>query len=191
MIRLVFMIEELSLKVVLDNVLPSILPENFYPIIIPHDGKSDLEKSIPRKIRAWKDTDTTKYIFIILRDQDSGNCIQIKDKLKNICQNNGRNDALIRIVCRSLESWFLGDLNAIEKACNIPNLGSQQRKKKYRNPDSLGNPEEVINKIFNNNYRKVAHAREISAHLDIQNNKSHSFNVFISGLQKIINEIDL
>ena len=51
MIQFVFMVEEVSMEECLKNLLPQILPDDIpVPIIIPHEGKKDLEKSIPRKL---------------------------------------------------------------------------------------------------------------------------------------------
>ena len=35
-------------------------------------------------------------------------------------------------------------------------------------------------------YQKVAGSRAISRHLDLDNNKSHSFNVLIEGIRRLI-----
>ena len=49
MSELVFLLEEPSMKVLLDDLLP-----RFYPTLsfrcIPHEGKQDLERSIPRPV---------------------------------------------------------------------------------------------------------------------------------------------
>ena len=50
---LVFLLEERSMKEFLDILLPKILPENVGFRTIPHEGKSDLEKSIKTKLKAW------------------------------------------------------------------------------------------------------------------------------------------
>ena len=47
---LVFLLEERSMKEFLDILLPKILPENVGFRTIPHEGKSDLEKSIKTKL---------------------------------------------------------------------------------------------------------------------------------------------
>ena len=38
-------------------------------ICVPHEGKQDLEKSIPRKLRAWREPSAH---FIVVRDNDGG-----------------------------------------------------------------------------------------------------------------------
>ena len=51
--RMVFLLEEQSMKELLDGLLPRLFPGlNF--LCVPHEGKQDLERSIPRKLRAWR-----------------------------------------------------------------------------------------------------------------------------------------
>ena len=52
--RIVFLLEEYSMKVLLEGLLPRLFPELPF-LCIPHQGKQDLEKSIPRKLRAWRE----------------------------------------------------------------------------------------------------------------------------------------
>lgn len=54
--------------------------------------------------------------FVVLIDQDSNDCIVLKDRLSGLCQEGGRENCLVRIVCHELESWFLGDLEAVGQA---------------------------------------------------------------------------
>ncbi len=180
--QLVFLLEEESMKALLDVLLPQILPQEINFLCIPHEGKQDLEKSIPRKLRAWQTPDTS---FVIVRDKDGADCIEIKNHLVNLCVQAGRNDSLVRIACHELESWFLGDLAAVEKAFNIKKLAEQQRNKKYKEPDKLSNASEELEKLVKG-YRKVSGAKKIAAYMAIDQNYSHSFNCFISGVSGII-----
>ena len=68
--ELVFLLEETSMKQLLDVFLPKILPVDIAFRTIPHNGKSDLEKSIPIKLRAWKGDVS----FVVLHDKDSNDC---------------------------------------------------------------------------------------------------------------------
>jgi hypothetical protein len=181
--QLVFLLEEESMKALLDILLPQILPPEIEFLCIPHEGKQDLEKSIPRKLRAWQTPDTT---FIIVRDKDGADCIEIKKRLVSLCQQAGRSDSLVRIACHELESWFLGDLAAVEKAFNIK-LAGQQKNRKYKEPDKLSNASEELEKLVKG-YRKVSGAKKIAAHMTIQQNYSHSFNCFISGVSNLIKQ---
>ncbi len=181
--QLVFLLEEESMKALLDVLLPQILPPEIEFLCIPHEGKQDLEKSIPRKLRAWQTPDTT---FVIVRDKDGADCIEIKSRLVSLCQQAGRSDSLVRIACHELESWFLGDLAAVEKAFNIK-LAGQQKNRKYKEPDKLSNASEELEKLVKG-YRKVSGAKKIAAHMTIQQNYSHSFNCFISGISNLIKQ---
>ena len=182
--QLVFLLEEESMKALLDVLLPQILPGGINFICIPHEGKQDLEKSIPRKLRAWQTPDTT---FVIVRDKDNADCIEIKKHLVDLCAQAGHSDSLVRIACHELESWFLGDLAAVEKAFNIKKLAEQQRNRKYKEPDKLSNASEELEKLVKG-YRKVSGAKKIAAYMTIDQNYSHSFNCFISGVSGLINQ---
>lgn len=50
--KLIFLLEEPSMKYLLDSLLPRILPSDVDFQTIPHSGKRALERSIPIKLRA-------------------------------------------------------------------------------------------------------------------------------------------
>jgi len=181
MIELYFMLEEPSMKELLAGILPQIVPEDVHYHLIKHEGKQDLEKSLPRKLKAMPQTAR----FIVVRDQDSEDCYDVKQRLTSICTNVGREDTVVRIVCHELESWLLGDLQAVEQAYGKRGIARKQGQKKYRNPDQLNNAAQELKKLVPS-YQKISGARNISQYLDIHNNCSVSFRVFIQGIQKII-----
>ena len=174
---LVFLLEEASMKTVLDIILPKILPESVFFRTIAHSGKSDLEASIPHKLKAWRQPDTK---FVIVRDQDSADCIQVKEALKKLVDPYNR-PVLIRIACRELESWYFGDLQAVSKAYGA-DVNQLSKKSKYRNPDAMGNPKDELLKLFPR-HQQIDGARKIAVHMDIENNTSDSFNCFVSGVR--------
>jgi len=178
---LVFLLEEPSMGEVLKVLLPQVLPDEIRFQLIIHDGKQDLEKSIPSRLHQWKIPNT---YFVVVRDQNSDDCVKLKQRLQSLCQQAGRSDTLVRIVCHELESWFLGDLAAVEKAFNLKGLAKQQNHKKFRVPDRLGNASEELSKLVKD-YNKVRGARAIAPYLDLAKNRSHSFQVFITGVQKL------
>ena len=61
--RIVFLLEERSMKVLLDGLLPRLFPDVAF-LCVPHEGKQDLEKSLPRKLRAWREPGVR---FVVLR----------------------------------------------------------------------------------------------------------------------------
>lgn len=181
--KLVFFLEELSAKYMLEEILPKILPPEIEFQCVSFDGKQDLEKQLPVKLKAWLYTEHIR--FIILRDQDSGDCKKIKEKLQMICANSGKPDVLIRIACHELESFYLGDLQAVGTAFHKPELVTKQNSRKFRNPDMLSNPAQELERLIPE-YEKGSGSRAIAPHLDLTQNRSISFNALISGIKRII-----
>ena len=68
MSRIVFLLEEDSMKVLLEGLLPRLFPGLSF-LCLSHEGKQDLEKSIPRKLKAWREPGVR---FVVVRDQDGG-----------------------------------------------------------------------------------------------------------------------
>ena len=65
----------------LRNLLPKLFPdfrEFEHWLIIHHQGKSDLERSYPRKMKEWREKEVR---FIILRDNDGSDCLVLKQRL--------------------------------------------------------------------------------------------------------------
>ena len=185
-INLVFMLEEESAKHLLKEILPRILSE-FQSVtyeLIPHQGKGDLQKSIPIKIRAWLTPNT---FFIILHDQDSHDCRKLKQKLKQLCVQNNKHEPLIRIVCQELEAWYFGDLDAVEKAFPPFKANKYKDKRRFKNPDAISKPSDELKRIVRGFSKGIA-AREIPRHMNIDKNTSASFNHLISGLQNLVKE---
>lgn len=134
---LIFLLEELSTKNVLEVILPKLIPEYIKYRCIAHQGKQDLAKSITIKIKAFQYNLKTK--FVVVHNQDSHDCKKLKTDLLQLCKNSGKSEVIIRIICHELESWFLGDLTAIEKAYKLKekSLSKKQTQNKFRNPDQL------------------------------------------------------
>jgi len=179
--HLVFLLEEPSMRVLLEELLPKILPPYVTFQCVPHEGKSDLRESIPRKLKAWR---TPGVRFIVLHDQESADCIKLKSDLTQCCVAGGRADTLIRIVCRALEAWLLGDLVAVEQGFQISGLAKHARKAKFRFPDRLNNPEQELKRLVPQ-YQELSGARTIAPFLDLKRNLSHSFHVFLQGLLRL------
>ncbi|MCP4158849.1 MAG: DUF4276 family protein [Deltaproteobacteria bacterium] len=183
--NIVCLLEEPSAKEMLEAILPQIIDNEISIHYVVFEGKNDLEKKIIKRIRHWQKPDS---YFLIMRDKDSGDCIDIKSKLKDKVLETGKSEqSIIRIACHELESFYLGDLKAVELGLNIPRLSKIQSKKQYRSPDNLANPAQELIRLSKNNYQKIAGSRSIAPHLKIDgSNKSHSFNVLISGIKTLL-----
>lgn len=179
--ELVFMVEEPSAREFLNIILPKILSEDFSFTIIKHEGKSDLQKSLPRKLKAFRKPNVS---FVVLMDQDGNDCKRLKAELQELCSKGERYDTLVRIVCHELESWFIGDLAAVEEAFGLTGLARKQREAKFRDPDRIGSPSQLLKSIVPE-YQKMSGARSIARHMNLDSNLSSSFNTFISGIRRI------
>lgn len=179
---IVFFLEEPSAKEMLEGLLPRVLPTQARIRYLIFNGKQDLEKNLVLKLRGWQLPDS---VFAVMRDQDSSDCQAVKKKLVELCAEAAKGYVLVRVACRELESFYLGDLATVEKGLGLNGLSNKQNKRKYRNPDILGNPSEELVRLTKGEYQKVSGSRAIGPHLDLTNNRSHSFNVLITGLRRL------
>jgi hypothetical protein len=183
--QLFFLLEEPSMEAFLEAFLPNVLPVHIHYQLIPHQGKQDLQKSIPRKLRAINVPDAK---FVILHDQDSHDCKVLKQQLIDLSSARIE-DVLIRIPCCELESWYLGHLDVLEQCFSL-NLKQVRNSSKFREPDRLGNAKEELKKLFPA-YQEVSHSKEVGLSMcsvKSEENRSESFQAFLSGLNRIINE---
>lgn len=183
MTALVFLLEEPSAKAMLEGVLPRLLPPGLEVFFMVFEGKQDLHKRMVMRMQHWQRTDTR---FVVMRDQDSGDCREVRQELAALCRRAGKPDALVRIACHELESFYLGDLAAVERGLALHGLAAKQGSRKYRAPDALANASEQLCKLTEQRYQKLSGSRAIGPHLDVGGgNRSHSFNVLIAGLRRI------
>ncbi|MCK5342450.1 MAG: DUF4276 family protein [Candidatus Heimdallarchaeota archaeon] len=182
---LVCLLEEPSAKEMVKGVFSRILTNNVCVRYIVFAGKQDLEKQLKRRLRLWQMPDS---VFLIMRDQDSGDCKVIKQNLlAKVIEVNKENVTIVRIACHELESFYLGDLKAVEEGLQINGLALRQNKRKYRNPDNLSNASQELSYLTQKKYQKIAGSRVISSYLKTDgSNQSHSFNVLLDGIRKLV-----
>ncbi len=189
MTTLVFLLEEPSAEEMLKGILPRLLPEEIIPKYLVFEGKQDLDKRLEHRVRGWLAPDA---FFVVIRDKDAGNCQEIKRRLQEKLANAGHPNSLVRIACHELETYYLGDLAAVEAGLNCRGLSKLQEKSKYRTPDNVTNPAQELAKLVDSkkaDYQKVAGSRDIAAHLKLDgSNRSHSFNVLVEGLRRLIDK---
>ena len=183
-----FLLEEPSMVNYLEQILPKILPEGFVLnencFLRPHNGKSDLLKSIPQKVKAFSKLTHEAYRIVIVHDQDSNDCKHLKQKLATLCIQNGDCPTLIRIACRELEAWYLGDMDAIQKVYPSFKADQYRNKAKFRDPDTC-NPSDELKKLIPS-FQKGYASKEISKYISIENNRSASFGHFVNGLKRFL-----
>ncbi len=171
------------MKELLDRLLPRIFPDlNF--LCIPHEGKSDLHNNIPNKLRGWSNPGDR---FAIVRDNDNQDCVALKLRLRDLCQQTGHNDVLIRIVCQELEAWYLGQPDAMAAAFGDEKLRNIGNRPRFRNPDKRRKPSKDVETLCKG-FQKIDGARRIADYLMQEGNRSHSFNIFLSGVSGLAND---
>lgn len=180
--ELVFFLEEESAKAMIEGILPKISKSGMTVRYIVFKGKQDLEKQISRKLQGYKNPEAT---FIILRDQDFADCNEVKRNLKQKCSEANKPQAIVRIACHELESWYLADLAAVEKAFDKPKLSSRQNEKRFRNPDKLASPSKEL-KLLVPEYQKINGSRMIASYLNTENIRSRSFYHFVRAIKMVV-----
>lgn len=181
---LVFLLEEPSAEAMLKGLLPRILPDTVERIYTVFEGKQDMEKRLGRILRGWQKTNC---VFVVMRDQDSAQCQIVKSKLLEMCRAANRQNILVRIACRELESFYLGDLDAVEKGMGVRGLAKKQDSKKYRMPDRLQSPSKELEILTKGKYQKVSGSRTLGPLLKLEGNRSRSFNALLSGILRVAN----
>lgn len=186
MIFLHIFTEEPSAKNVFEVILPKIIPENVMFRIYSHQGKQDLERGLRSALPSISRIPNSR--ILITRDQDSSDCKELKEDLIAIIGNNCNCPYKIRIVCRELEAWFLGDLSAIKKAYSRFRPENYIGRAEFRNVDNLTQPNDYLLKIIpeftgRETLPKLETSNTIAPFLKIEDNKSTSFNATINAIR--------
>jgi hypothetical protein len=187
-VQVEILVEEPSMKNFLTGLLPQILPDGYVLngncFIRAHEGKQDLQKSIPHKVKAFQNfSKPTK--LIVVQDKDSNDCLQLKNELVNLITSSGNLPYLVRIACQELESWYLGDMQAIESVYPKFKASKYAKLAKFRNPDFCNASDEI--KQIVPEFQKGFASHEIIKHMNIIDNQSVSFNQFVKGLIRFLN----
>ena len=126
--------------------------------------------------------------FAVARDQDNADCRQVKAELADLCRNAGRTDVLVRVVCRELEAWYIGDLDALRQAFPEarPQALRELNRARYRNPDTVVRPSAVIAGQIPE-FQKRLGAKRMANHLS-RENRSRSFQVFLEGVERLYHQ---
>ncbi|MDQ6693944.1 MAG: DUF4276 family protein [Chloroflexota bacterium] len=198
-----FLVEELSAETALKELLPKILGEAITFGIRTHEGKLDLLRSLPNRLRGYKAMLNGNYDLriVVLVDRDSEDCRSRKAHLEDVATdaglvtksraNGGNFQVLNRLAIQELEAWFFGDCEAVAQA--YPGFDPQLwRKSRYRDSDAIDHTWETLGlelqKVGHHQgrYEKVRGAREIASHMAPSRNRSPSFQAFCSGLLDLV-----
>lgn len=182
--RIIFLLEEPSMRALLNDWLPRLFPgwvDGQHFQCVPHEGKSDLERSIPIKLAKWRIPGDR---FVVVRDNDGANCINLKAKLKALCAQAGRPETLVRLVCQELESWYIGDLAALATAFAAGKVDTPAHRKRFADADSWLKPSVEVKRLVPG-FQKNSGARAMAQHLSVHGGRSHSARVFVDGVRRL------
>ncbi len=200
-----FLLEERSAEVALEFILGKILPDDVSFKFHVFEGKQDLLKKLPKRLKGYRQWITDDYRIMVLIDEDRQNCHELKTRLENAAHEAGfvtKSSTLSfgdfqvvnRLAIEELEAWFFGDIEALREA--YPKVSnSLQYNKKYRNPDAIaGGTYEALERLLKRSYKRVfpktSVARNIAPYMEPSRNRSKSFQVFVEGLKACIVEGD-
>ena len=179
---IVFVVEEYSKQEFLSGLLPRLgIPDGVNVYFAVAEGHVNIRNVIRKATRSWRVPNTR---FIVLCDQDSADCIQRKQELGTPVPASRIPDVTIRIVCTELEGWYLTDRDALASA--LPNVGRLGRwpRELLGPPDDIRMPALRLARLAA--FRKRDLAREMGRRISLEPGASHSFNLFIRTLRRLL-----
>ena len=192
------LVEDQSGSIALGHILRKILGENGAVHswrIHPYKGISQLLKDLPSTLRALgRSLDDSSSVVVVV-DSDDKDCIKFKqDLLRVLNACNPRPNTLFRIAIEEGEAWLLGDRAAVKAA--YPKAKDAVLDN-YVQDSICGTWEVLADAVYPGGSQplKVGYqlagkaksdwAREIAPHMDIDANKSRSFQVFRDGVRNL------
>jgi len=202
MTHLEVLVEEPSAEEAMRHILPKIVAGRASCKIINMRNKGRLLKELPKRLRAYrKQMEHEGHLrILVLIDRDNDVCEHLKQRLETMAReaglstktrpaDNGHFQVVNRIVIEELEAWFMGDIDALKSA-----FGSLRRAKFpkiFQYPDNGGTWERLHrflkkNGIYQSSYPKIDAARKIAPHIDLNRNRSRSFQQFCQGVEALL-----
>jgi Domain of unknown function (DUF4276) len=185
--RVEILVEEKSMKIFLERLIPRInaafvIGNNVF--IHSFQGYTDLTNNVKRKVSAYNSYAETIFL-IVMHDQDEKDCRKLKSELVNLCQHLQKPSCYaVRIPCRELENWYLGDKQHLDKLINLAEGVEKLRKLPKKSIDSVQGFK-LIAASTSGPVSKVKLAEIMGKTILIQGNLSNSFSVFVKTIQHI------
>ncbi len=189
-----FFVEEPSAAMALRWIVPKILGGEHTFCIHPFRDKQELLREIGSRLKAYSSWLPSDWHIVVLLDEDRQDCRELKGRVLEAAKEAGlAGRVLCRIAVEELESWYFGDMEALRSA--YPKLPrGLDRKAKYREPDAIrGGTWEALDRLLRRygypaGLVKTEAARSIARHMAPSRNRSHSFQVFRTGLLRLVGE---
>ena len=141
-----FLVEEPSAEGALYNLVPKILGQDVSFTVYSHQGKLDLLKKLPSRLRGYRAWLPDNAGIVVLIDADGQDFRQQKTTLETAARQagfltrssaeGGRFQVLSRLAIEELEAWFFGDVGALRAV--YPGISSSLGERAiYRDPDAI------------------------------------------------------
>ena len=170
------------------------LPKNLRPVTDP--SKRILLDQLPKILRGYGRSLDRSAAVVVVVDLDDRDCVAFKQELLdvlNACDPRPR--TMFRIAIEESEAWLLGDRDAVKAA--YPNAKDSVLDGYVQ--DSICDTWEVLADAVHSGgsaalkrigypeegRRKSNWAQDIAPHIDVDGNRSTSFQVFHSGLKNL------
>lgn len=201
-----FLLEEPSAEAALTAILPKILADNVSFHFHVFEGKPDLLKQLPLRLKGYRRWIPNNWRIFVLIDEDRQDCQELKARLERAAReagfltkshpnSQGEFRVVNRLAVEELEAWFFGDVEALRKA--YPRVSKTlHNRPKYQDPDAItGGTWEALERLLERYHRdfspKKVVAQNIAPHMEPSRNRSRSFQVFVEGLEACVGEDNL
>lgn len=182
----------------LNAALPAMLPQGVTFAMHVYQGKYDLLRKLPARLKGYQTWLPDNHRIVVLVDRDADDAVQLKQSLEAVSAAAGlvtktvaANDnwqAVNRIAIEELEAWYFGDWEAVKLA--FPKVNSRvPQKAGFRDSDGIagGTWEAFERTLQRSGYykaglRKVEAASAVAAHFDAGRCTSVSLQHFRSAL---------
>ena len=170
------------------------LPTNLRGITNPTNRL--LLNQLPKVLQAYGRSLQDSSAVVVVVDLDDRDCLKFKQELLNVLNScNLRPKTLFRIAIEETEAWLLGDNNAVKAAYSGAKLSVLSG---YIQDSICGTWEVLADAVHpggaallkKTGYPEAGRAKcewaeKIAPHMDIDNNKSKSFQVFRDGVRTL------
>jgi hypothetical protein len=193
--HLEILVEERSMEVFLRELLPPLLGEKATFNVYPSQGKDDLLRNLPSRLKGYARWLPKNWRVLVMIDRDDQDCHTLKETMEQAAVLAGlrsrRSSGSVgswqvatRIAVEELEAWYFGDWDAVQAVYpNVPNTLAE--KAGFRDPDNISGGtweafERVLQKAgyFGSGLSKTEAARLLGRRVDPARNRSRSFGVF-------------
>jgi hypothetical protein len=198
--HLEILVEERSMEAFLLELLPRLLGDQTTFRVYPSQGKPDLLRNLPARLRAYAKFLPASHRIVVIVDRDDDDCRELKRALEQAAAGAGlktRQGGSIadwrvvnRIAVEELEAWYFGDWNAVQQC--FPGVPATLEKRAgFRDPDGIrGGTWEAFERVlqragyFESGLRKTEAARSLGRLVMPERTTSRSFAVFCEALSE-------